>query len=775
MTQGIDVRGVAALALLVGVLAGIGLGYLWLGGRGETQATSPLPAPVSTVMVRETKETTVTVTATLVSTVYSTRTVTVTATNASGTPSTANASLMEAWSRIGVYLSPREALSLAEREAAGQGVPLLTAIPAVTVTGLTATVTGAPVLEVQAGKAETPGAPLPHGSTNVQVAGVDEPDFVKNNGTAIFVARGGVVEAYRAWPPRSLDLAASLDLETYVANITGPERLILESRHGVTVVANVTHRVSVASLLLGNGTLVAIAVDTPSPSLPGLGPRTWVIALGPSLEPRWARAFPGIFWDARLTRDGRIVLVTHSWRLEPPIVILGRKEMVAYPAVIVTPLPETSTVAVVDARSGEASMIELRGVSVRTLYVSADGRVYLALPAVKQGETITPAGGTATPLPLPAPAVDWGRTRLVRLEATPEAIKPAAEATIPGVLRKQWQMDLYRGVLRVVATGYTPNGTSVNLYTLDANSLRLIGRLEGIALRERIHGVRFIGPYLYLVTYRSVDPLFAIDLHDPAHPRILGYLKAPGFDEYLHPLRNDTLLGVGREDRRVRLTLYRLTGAAPKPIARLYLGPSTGYSWTPVLDPRRGHRAFTYAPGLGVAMLPLSYYSRDEGHFQGIAVISVDAAAGRLRLVKLLNHPGATRATYIDSTVYTVSQWRLPRIIAWDASRGYTMVAEAPRLVRVTVDEIVENPGKYVGRMVDVTGTFLGWKSGYGPPPVTRSDWLLKGKEKAIYVRGAPPVPPSNVGAVIEVIGVVKMSSDGRPYIDPVSVEVLPR
>ncbi len=60
-----------------------------------------------------------------------------------------------------------------------------------------------------------------------------------------------------------------------------------------------------------------------------------------------------------------------------------------------------------------------------------------------------------------------------------------------------------------------------------------------------IHGVRFMGERLYVVTYRKVDPLYAIDLSDPEMPRIAGQLQVPGFSDYLHPIGSDLLLGIG--------------------------------------------------------------------------------------------------------------------------------------------------------------------------------------------------------------------------------------
>jgi hypothetical protein len=113
--------------------------------------------------------------------------------------------------------------------------------------------------------------------------------------------------------------------------------------------------------------------------------------------------------------------------------------------------------------------------------------------------------------------------------------------------------------------------------------------------------------------------------------------------------------------------------------------------------------------------------------------------------------------------------------VAWDAAHGFKRVATAPRVARTTVEEILENPSRYLGHTVEVVGVFMDWSGGHGPPPVTRSDWLLAGKTgKTIYVKGAPPLPPNAKGkATLRVIGMVKQAPDGRPYIDPISVTLI--
>lgn len=64
---------------------------------------------------------------------------------------------------------------------------------------------------------------------------------------------------------------------------------------------------------------------------------------------------------------------------------------------------------------------------------------------------------------------------------------------------------------------------------------------------EQIYGVRFSGETGYLVTFRRTDPLYVLDLKDPADPKAASELEVPGFSDYLLPLPQGLLLGVGRD------------------------------------------------------------------------------------------------------------------------------------------------------------------------------------------------------------------------------------
>ena len=132
-----------------------------------------------------------------------------------------------------------------------------------------------------------------------------------------------------------------------------------------------------------------------------------------------------------------------------------------------------------------------------------------------------------------------------------------AETELKGGLLNQYSMDEYGGYFRLVTSDtdrkVTREGGSVSaeilgetqtLYVLDEN-LRIVGTYSNVSKDERLQSVRFVENTAYFVTFHQTDPLFAVDLSDPAHPKLKNELKLPGFSRYLHPFGENKLLGFG--------------------------------------------------------------------------------------------------------------------------------------------------------------------------------------------------------------------------------------
>jgi hypothetical protein len=201
---------------------------------------------------------------------------------------------------------------------------------------------------------------------------------------------------------------------------------------------------------------------------------------------------------------------------------------------------------------------------------------------------------------------------------------------VPGTVRDRWSFSEHDGHLRVATALGSPWDPRENAVVVLDSALRAVGRIDGLGRGERIQSVRWFDDLVVVVTFRQSDPLYTLDLTSPAHPRLLGALKIPGFSSYLHPLGNDLLLGIGQDATASGTNLgaqaavfdlhdlrqVRRTGI-------LSLGPGTDSSagWDP--------RAFTYLPSQRVALVLVSRWS--EGASTVVAVrVGTDGSLRRL-------------------------------------------------------------------------------------------------------------------------------------------------
>ena len=149
---------------------------------------------------------------------------------------------------------------------------------------------------------------------------------------------------------------------------------------------------------------------------------------------------------------------------------------------------------------------------------------------------------------------DTRKTIIHKISIDEDEIEYVAKGTVPGRLLNQFSMDESKDRFRVATTTeiYTQyEGTirSNSVYVLD-EQLKIVGELEEIAIDESIFSARFMDDRLYLVTFQQIDPFFVIDLSSDT-PKILGELKIPGFSNYLHPFDEEHVIGIGRDTKEV--------------------------------------------------------------------------------------------------------------------------------------------------------------------------------------------------------------------------------
>lgn len=159
---------------------------------------------------------------------------------------------------------------------------------------------------------------------------------------------------------------------------------------------------------------------------------------------------------------------------------------------------------------------------------------------------------------------DGERTSIAKFSYDTGEITPAAGGIVDGSIRDTFAINEKDGYLRVLTTIYEAGWTN-QVSVLDEN-MNLCGKVDGLAPEEEIYSARFLGDYGYFVTYRNTDPLFSVDFSEPENPKIIGELKVTGFSDYLHIWAGDQLLGIGFEtdpetgqQKGVKLSMFNIS------------------------------------------------------------------------------------------------------------------------------------------------------------------------------------------------------------------------
>jgi len=458
--------------------------------------------------------------------------------------------------------------------------------------------------------------------TNVQEAGVDEPDTVKTDGRTIWTLAGGRLHAVdaRAATPR---LLSTLELEEGA----GTTMLLRKDR----------------ALLLGNGPL---------------GTRITEVDVGDPSAPEILRTedVDGHVVDARMTgRSVRVVVSSYPYAaLEPGV---ARDQPAGW-------LPART---VANRRTGHTQTRRVRcravrrptqfsGPGVLTVYTVDLTR---GLPAVDadaiftSGDTVY-ASGANLYVATQRWNVDGANTSIHRFDISdPDRTTYAGSGAVPGSLLSQFSLSEHGGVLRAASTAGAGEGAESLVTTLAPADGRLVqrGQVGGLGRGERIYAVRFLGDVGYVVTFRQTDPLYTVDLSDPEQPRVRGELKIPGYSAYLHPVGDDLLLGVGQEatdDGRVQglqLSLFDVRDLAhPTRLHKLQLGArfsSSAVEWD--------HHAFLWWPATSLAVLPI-----ESEPFSGAAGFRVSRAG--IEAVGRIAHEGSTRSVVVGDRLFTLSE-----------------------------------------------------------------------------------------------------------------------
>ena len=531
---------------------------------------------------------------------------------------------------------------------------------------------------------ESASTPQDYSTTNVQEAGVDEPDIVKTDGKRIVAVAQARVHL------------VGLDGGKMTLRKTLPDtmvRSVFLSGDRVLVFSGQTAQSSEPGLRWAGQRAVLTMYDISDLSDPHLIAKLTI---------------DGSVLDARLVGTQVRVVTISSPDVNAPAPVYApdggiteksKEELRA--AVASTHVDDwIPTYALQDSAGGEVSkgrLVECANLAHPETFSGLDT---VAVSAFDMGSALQSrqtvgliAGGQqiyATDTSTYVSTTDWTRDGSAAKTSLHKFVTASSGAStyqgsgeIPGTLLNQYAMSEYDGVLRVASTvserrGWTnprqlTQGAVTTLQEQDG-ALRQLGQVGGLGQQdnESIKAVRFIEDRGYVVTFRSTDPLYILDLRNAAAPKVVGELKIPGYSGYLHPIGENLLLGVGqsgldsgiapspttrRSQVGVQFSLFDISDpAAPRRIdTQTYGGGAAAAEFDP--------KAFLYWEPRNLIIAPTNLHGdyRGKGAFSGLVLLRADADGlkelGRLATSKA--YGTVNRSLVVGDTVYMLTDHAL--------------------------------------------------------------------------------------------------------------------
>ncbi len=508
-----------------------------------------------------------------------------------------------------------------------------------------------------------------YSGTNVQVAGVDEPDIVKTDGERIFaIAQGRLYWIDAVGEP---EIVASLQLDGWGQQLflSGDSLLVITSGgyFGVEPLGGVASGMIVPESRTERVVLSEVDVSDPDNFA---AVRTLTLD-GSTLSSRMA--------------DGTVRIVVRSgpigfeWAYPEGSGIRAEQKAIEANKKLI----EESTLEnwvpwyiLKDHRSGTTSdgpvlgcdqvghPDEFSGLTMLTI-LSIDLDEGLepgnSLGLLAEGQTIYASNDNlyvATSPWMAWPATRWEeqskddtlKTQIHMFDISdPATAQYVASGEVEGVLLSQWSMDEYEGTLRVVVTDENPwwgssdvPDTAVVTMQQRGAELVQVGEVDGLGKNERVYAVRFIEDKGYVVTFRQVDPLYVVDLSDPTDPEVKGELKINGYSAYLHPIGEDLLLGVGQDatdegrTQGTQVSVFDVSDPTdPRRLSRITFDEAHS-------EAEWDHHAFLWWSPEDIAVIPIQRWSWDErtgkeDYFSGAAVLTANPQ--RIKELGKIQHP----------------------------------------------------------------------------------------------------------------------------------------
>jgi Beta propeller domain len=501
------------------------------------------------------------------------------------------------------------------------------------------------------------GAPGSYSGTNTATPGVDEPDLVKTDGRRIVTVSGGVIFIVDA---QTRQLTGALNLSAQYGGWT-PASLLLAGNHALVLFSPGAYGIG-GPPVSPPGPVISAGSASPGTVMPIEGPRLVLVDLSTGTPVIMSQyTMDGSLVDARQIGSIARVVIKSAPRLYPmpygygqsgqsgalgPNAAVTRAGISQWlPRYSVTTGAVTQTGLVDCASVSHPAAASYTGSSMLTVLtfdlsasslgngepvtIVADGdTVYsdgTSLYIASREWAVQPAMGTTGLSETDAQSADVmptaspGYTGIYKFDISGTG-RPVYEASgsVPGWLlgssgTAQYSLSVWNGALRAATTtygtfttGYEAGSVSA-VYVLEqsGDQLVIVGKAGGLGAGEQIYAVRFVGPAGYVETFRQTDPLYTLDLSDPAQPRVVGQLPLSGYSAYLYPVDATHLIGIGQsvnaygETAGTQISLFDVSDlAAPVRLATYDL--QFGHSEAE-FDPH----AFLYWPATRLLVLPV--------------------------------------------------------------------------------------------------------------------------------------------------------------------------
>jgi uncharacterized secreted protein with C-terminal beta-propeller domain len=488
--------------------------------------------------------------------------------------------------------------------------------------------------------------------TNVQEAGVDEPDVVKTDGSLLVrVVDDSTLAVYDVTGDEPV-LRGSLVLD----GMFSPELLLVGDR-----VVVIGREAGAAQGRIAPGTTLQV-VDIADPSSPTLVHEAsydsslvtarqhgdvvrLVVSVGlPDLD----FVEPGLLRreTTALERNQDIVRASSIDDWLPHVTTVGadgavREQLVGCEDVAIPAVDAgLGTVVVAGFDVGDPAAAEATAVTTpsETVYMSAE-HLYLASSAYRMGweACCWDVPQTSVASGVAADFSDEGSTYLYDFDLDGIATTYAASGMVEGAIANRWSMDEHDGVLRVAVGATTRTGDFNSIVTLSRSDTELVevGRVDKLGVGEQIKSMRWFDGLAVMVTFRQTDPFYAVDLTDPDDPKLVGELKIPGFSSYLHPIDGELMIGMGSDAdpatgvvSGAKASLFDI-GDLTSPRELDAVSYPAGTTAQAALDPRQ----FTWLPDRRTALTVIS--SGWEGRTGYVSVLRVGDSSVSSELVEV--------------------------------------------------------------------------------------------------------------------------------------------